>query len=173
MNWLKIFVCFLFFRVSSYLVFAQDYVTDYYNEITSKSEFNSKKLPHPIKWKKDIVIFVKGTPDSVVCSELEIIVSELNELIETIEIKFTDNESEANLIAFIGWFIDYDNFEPKAKQYTANNYGLFCLYQDKNNDCDYGSFYLDIVRCNWFPTEQATIYKKHLLREELTQWFIK
>jgi len=159
----------LFFQVSLNLILAQDSITEYYNEISSKSEFNPIKLADPIKWKKDVVIYVKGIPDSVICSELEKLVLELNDLIENIEIKITDNESEANLIAFMGWFIDYDNFEPKAKPYTANNYGLFCLHHGEDNNCDYGSFYLDIVRCNWFPADQATIFKKHLLREELTQ----
>ena len=32
-----------------------------------------------------------------------------------------------------------------------------------------GSFYVDVVRCNWFPTNEAIVFKKNLLREELTQ----
>lgn len=167
----QVLVCFLFIVLANNVT-SQDSITDYYKEITSKSEYTLDKDTSsyvPKRWKKDVKIFVKGFPDSVVCSELDKVVSELNELIETIEIKITDNESEANLIAYFGWFIDYDKIEPKVVSFTANNYGLFCVYSDRSSNLVNGSFYVDIVRCNWFPTNEAIVFKKHLLREELTQ----
>lgn len=147
-------------------------VTEYYKEIACKAEFNLNGDTSsfvPKKWKKDVIIFVKGTPDSIICSELNKVVSELNDLIQTIDIKITDNESEANLIAFFGWFLDYNKFEPNAVRFTGGNHGLACVYPGVNNDLIRGSFYVDIVRCNWFTVEQSNILKKHLVREELTQ----
>ena len=151
---------------------SQNSITEYYNEIACKAEYSVNKDTssfHPRKWKEDIYIFVKGKSDSVMCSELEKVVSELNALIETIEIKTTDIESEANLIAYFGWFLDYDKFEPFAEPFTGKNYGLACLYSNESNTNYKGSFYVDVIRCNWFPLEQATLLKKHILREELTQ----
>jgi hypothetical protein len=158
----------LFISISS---FSQN-VLDYYKEIAYKAEYtvnNDTSSFHPRRWKKDIKIFVKGAPDSIVCSELYKVVSELNSLIETIDIKITDNESEANLIAFFGWFLEYDKLEPNAVRFTGGNHGLACVYPGADNDLIRGSFYVDVVRCNWFPEEQAVILKKHLVREELTQ----
>jgi hypothetical protein len=151
-------------------LFSQDSITDYYNEIAAHSEYSTDGVTSftPKKWKTDIKIFVKGY-DSIACSELIKVVSELNELIDSIEINIVDNESESNLIAFFGWFLDYDKLEPLAEPYTGSNHGLACLYPGTNDDFIKGSIYVDVVRCGWFPTEQSVILKKHLVREELTQ----
>jgi hypothetical protein len=165
------FVCFLNLVVILDF-FSQDSVAEYYNEIACKAEYSvdgDTSSYQPRRWKKDIKIFVKGTTDSVICSELEKVVSELNELIETIEIKITDDEMEANLLAFFGWFIDYDKIEPVAEPFTAKNYGLSCVYSDANNDNYKGSFYVDVVRSGWFSGEESNMLKRHILREELTQ----
>ena len=163
-------LAFIFVFVSN-ITLSQN-VLDYYKEIACKAEYtvnNDTSSFHPRRWKKDIKIFVKGTPDSIICSELYKVVSELNDIIESVEIKITDNESEANLIAFFGWFLDYDKLEPFAEPFTGANHGLACIYPSLNNELINGSFYVDVVRCNWFPIEQATVLKKHLVREELTQ----
>lgn len=151
--------------------FSQDFVTDYYNEIASHSEYAIDGITSftPKKWKTDVKIFVKGVRDSVTYSELIKVIAELNDLIDSIEIKITENESEANLIAFFGWFIDYDKIEPNAERFTSSNYGLACVYAGNDNDWYKGSFYVDIVRCNWFPAEESSLLKKHIVREELTQ----
>lgn len=150
--------------------FSQDLVTNYYNEIASHSEYAIDGVTSftPKKWKTDVKIFIKGVQDSVTYSELIKVISELNDLIDSIEIKITNSESEANLIAFFGWFLDYDKFEPNAERFTASNYGLACVYMGDSSILR-GSFYVDIVRCNWFPSEQSDSLKKHIVREELTQ----
>ena len=166
-----ILVCFFYLQVITDC-FSQDTISDYYKEIACKSEYSANKDTssyEPKRWKKDVKIFVKGFPDSVVCSELDKVVSELNELIETIEIRIVDFESEANLIAYFGWGLDYDKFEPIAEPYTGTNWGLACIYTGNNDDWNHGSFYVDVVRCNDHPIENATKLKKHILREELTQ----
>ena len=59
--------------------------------------------------------------------------------------------------------------DPIVIPYSGYNFGLACLYSDNNNTWYKGSFYVDVVRCDWFPPNEAIQMKKHILREELTQ----
>lgn len=167
MKKLVVFIAVFSFNIS----FSQN-VLEYYKEIACKSEYSTNNDTSsfiPKKWKSDVKIYIKGIYDSVVISELYKVVSELNELIETIEIKIVETESDANLIAFIGWGFDYDKFEPNAKRFTGTNWGLACIYTGTDDDWTHGSFYVDVVRCNDHLVAMATQIKKHILREELTQ----
>jgi hypothetical protein len=152
-------------------LFSQNIVTDYYKEIAAHSEYASDGITSftPRTWKTDIKIFVKGKKDSVAYSELIKVINELNELINTIEIKIVDTEPEANLIVFFGWFIDYEKIDPNVAPYTAENYGLAAIYHGENNNWIRGSFYVDVVRCEWLPKDRAELLKRHAVREELTQ----
>ena len=155
------------FSLISSISFSQDLVTNYYNEIAAHSEYAIDGITSftPKKWKTDVKIFVKGE-DSVTYSELIKVVAELNELVISIEIKIVDSESEANLIAFFGWGIDYDKFEPNAEPFTGPNWGLACIYPGTDNDWLRGSFYVDIVRCNDHPIDNAIKLKKHIFRKK-------
>jgi len=159
------------FVLHTSILFSQNLVTDYYQEIAAHSEYAVDDITSftPSTWKTDVKIFVKGKKDSITYSELIKVIRELNELIETIEIKIVENESEANLIAFFGWFIDYDKIDPIVAPYTGENYGLAAIYLGEQNNWTRGSFYVDIVRCEWLQTDQIELAKRHIVREELTQ----
>ncbi len=163
-------ICFIFFIFTGFSQ-TNDSVVEYYNEIATKAEFVAKgesQFHKPTRWESDIKIFVKGKPDSLIYNELQKVIKELNDLIDPIEIKIVTNESESNLIAFFGLCTDYDKIDPLVIPYSGYNYGLSCLYSH-NNIWYKGSFYVDVVRCDWFPQEEAIKMKKHILREELTQ----
>ena len=149
------------------LSFSQDSIVDYYNEITGFTEF-TKKQNELQRWKSDVKIYVDGICDSVTEVELYKVVNELNDLIESIEISVVNDKSEANLIAFFGFCSKYDKIEPQAIPYSGNNYGLFVVYVN-NNIITNGSFYVDVVRCEWLDESLIKETKKHLVREELTQ----
>ena len=160
-------IFFILFTFITTLVFSQDSIVDYYNEITKSTEF-TKKQNNPQRWETDIKIYIDGVCDSTAESELYKVVNELNDLIETIEIKIVNVKSDANLIAFFGFCSKYDKIEPKAIPYSGSNYGLFVVYV--NNDIiTNGSFYVDVVRCEWLDESLIEETKKHLVREELTQ----
>jgi hypothetical protein len=154
----------ILFSLISFISFSQSIVSDYYNEISAHSEYAPDGITSfaPCTWKTDVKIFVKGKKDSVAYSELIKVINELNELINTIEIKIVDTESEANLIAFFGWFMDYDKIDPYVAPYTGENYGLAA-------DWIRGSFYVDVVRSEWLQEDQINLFKRHVVREELTQ----
>ena len=141
--------------------------TIYYDEITKKTEFTNKQS-EPQKWKSNVKIFIEGICDSVAESEVYKVVSELNELIDLIEISVVNDKSEANLIVFFGFCTDYDKLEPLAIPYSGNNYGLFVVHSE-NNIIIKGNLYVDVVRCGWLDTSLIEKTKKHLIREELTQ----
>lgn len=165
-----IFFIFTLFIVS--FVNSQDSITQYYNEIAYRAEFVTNGTPTmrpPKKWKTDVKIFVMGTKDSVTYNELLKVVDELNELITPIEIKIVNEKSQANLIAFFGLCAEYDKIEPQVVRFSGYNYGLACIFSDENNDYSHGSFYVDVVRCDWLPPDEAAMLKKHIVREELTQ----
>jgi hypothetical protein len=161
-----LFILSLFFVSFVYSQTTNDTIS-YYKEITNSTEFTNKQNDSQ-KWRSDVKIYIDGICDSVAEQEVYKVVNELNELIDSIEITVVNNKDESNLIAFFGFCTDYDKFEPYAIPYSGNNYGLFVVYP-KNNEITKGSFYVDVVRCEWLDTALIEKTKKHLVREELTQ----
>lgn len=133
-------------------------VTNYYNKIVMNGEY-SGKLVDPIKWTKDMNIYVDGENRDYLVSELNGIVKELNDLIDPIEIKIVNKKEDANYFIFFGYYKDFKKTYSVVNQHLLeNNWGLFEVY--RNN---YGIMYVDIVRTVNIEAQ------KHLLREELTQ----
>jgi len=133
-------------------------VTNYYNKIVMSGEY-SGKLVDPIKWTKDMNIYVDGENRDYLVSELNGIVKELNDLIDPIEIKIVNKKEDANYFIFFGYYKDFKKTYSVVNQHLLeNNWGLFEVY--RNN---YGIMYVDIVRTVNIEAQ------KHLLREELTQ----
>lgn len=119
----------------------------------------SGKLVDPIKWTKDMNIYVDGENRDYLVSELNGIVKELNDLIDPIEIKIVNKKEDANYFIFFGYYKDFKKTYSVVNQHLLeNNWGLFEVY--RNN---YGIMYVDIVRTVNIEAQ------KHLLREELTQ----
>jgi hypothetical protein len=167
---MKLFLVFLLFYSNA---LTQNYdVNTYFNEIVNKNEFNDKLSIN--KWIKDIKIFIcDNTKDSLYSkdvdvdvltlkNELQIIVNELNEYINSISIEIVDQPDSANFLIYLGSQYWYNDFVPKSVNYTKNNLGLF-IVSKSNNTITKGTMYVDMYR-----TETIS-EKKHLLREELTQ----
>jgi hypothetical protein len=132
----------------------------YFNSVCRKTEYDGN-LSEPLKWQTDVKVFVKGKKFDYLVSELHKIVGELNEIINPINIKIVNSESEANMVVFFGSEKEFNNFDPNSKKYTNNNYGVFVYY---------GKTY--ITRANVFVDIYRTKSinaQKHLLREEVTQ----
>ena len=97
----------ILFTLITNFVFTQDYVTEYYNEITKKSEYGSEH--GGIKWENDVKIYLEGDIASdEVKNEIDLILKDLNELIETINISIVNNKADANSFLYIG---DFDTFK--------------------------------------------------------------
>ena len=132
---------------------------DYFNKIAKSSEYNGSC--EISRWKTDMKIYVKGNKRDYLMEELNKIVSELNEIIDPIDIVLVDNEDESNYQILFGSEQEYNNFKPGSKEHTPNNWGLFIINSGK--EIRRGTMYVDIYRCENIEGQ------KHLLREELTQ----
>jgi hypothetical protein len=116
------------------------------------------------KWDQPVKIFMVDTTLSELHQELRLIVSELNTLIDAVELSLTSKKSEANIIVYCGDADTFGNqYEPSSKPYLSANQGLFWLYWNTSNYITKASVFVDIVRTQGLPCQ------KHLLREELTQ----
>jgi hypothetical protein len=134
---------------------------DYFKKIALSSEFSDNDNGVVCRWKSDMRIFVKGEKPDYLMDELNSIVSELNEIIDPIDIVLVDNEDESNYQILFGSEQEYNNFKPGSKEHTPNNWGLFIINSGK--EIRRGTMYVDIYRC------ESIEGQKHLLREELTQ----
>jgi hypothetical protein len=130
---------------------------EYYNEVVMSSEFEGRRTKE-FKWTTDMKIYVEGEPTSELLSELDRIVTELNDIINPINITFVSNRSEANYFVYFGSYTNFaKNYPNIDKTYLKDNWGYFEAYTNK------GFMYVDVVRCT------DTAAQKHLIREELTQ----
>ncbi|TAE04720.1 MAG: DUF2927 domain-containing protein, partial [Bacteroidetes bacterium] len=93
--------------------------------------------------------------------EMDRVVKELNQLMKTVKIRVVSQESQANLILFLGSKENYEKYEPKVARY--NDLGFFYTYPNDQKVIERGSLYIDTERM------QANDTRFHFLREELTQ----
>lgn len=129
----------------------------YFNEIVMNTEFNgSRKTAYT--WKTDMKIYVDGEKQDYLVDELNRIVSELNDIINPIEIKIVSSPSQANYVVYFGSRTNFKNkYSLSDPQRLENNWGYFEVYASS------GVMYVDTYRNGDHTTQ------KHLLREELTQ----
>ena len=109
-------------------------------------------------WKTDMKIYVNGEKPEYLMNELKRIVSELNDIINPINVKIVSSPAEANYTIYIGSHVDFKNkYKLLEPQRLDRNWGYFEVYATS------GVMYVDTYR-NGDETSH-----KHLLREELTQ----
>jgi len=143
------------FDESRYSSHSQE-VINYFKQVTMGREFDSQKN-YIKRWNTDVKIYVKGETNSELNSELNRIVSDLNDIIETINFKVVSDPSQANMVVFFGSYTTFHNLNPDISlNVLEGNWGLFSA--GTNN----AVLYVDTHRAN-------TQEQKHLLREELTQ----
>lgn len=134
---------------------------DYFVEVALGSEYGSADKVIA-KWQGEVRLFVAGEQIPPVQQEITKIIKELNALMKSCKIREVTQESEANLILFLGNKQDYaDRYEPKAERY--NDLGFFYIYPNENKVLERGSLYIDTERM------KANDTRFHFLREELTQ----
>jgi hypothetical protein len=130
---------------------------EYFNEIVMNTEFNGARKT-AYTWKSDMKIYVDGEKQDYLMDELNRIVSELNGIINPIEIKIVSSPSQANYVVYFGSRTNFKNkYSLTDPQRLENNWGYFEVYASS------GIMYVDTYRNGDHVTQ------KHLLREELTQ----
>lgn len=135
---------------------------EYFLEIAIGSEFNNTETVIT-KWATKLKIFFKNTTHSELVTESEKIIDEINQLSSRITIERVFDESEANFIVFFCDKDTYTDYEPYAKEFIEDNFGLVWVYSNSLSEIYKGSMYVDVIRTNSLKCQ------KHILREELTQ----
>jgi len=116
------------------------------------------------KWQKDIKIYVTDTTQTLLLQELDRIIAELNNLIGEIQLYRVNSRSKSNFIVYFGDAATYmRDYAPEAAQWVPDNFGFFWVNWDAEGVITNGTMYVDLQRT------QALNYRRHLLREELTQ----
>lgn len=138
-------------------------VYNYFKEVALGSEFGD--TPQNIrKWNSDMRVFMKGDEIPYMETELEEIISELNQLLDPINITMVENELDANYIVYLGSSDNYAaEIESNASPYVDQNLGFFWVYWDSADNINRGSMYVDVFEV----VDQDA--QRHLLREEFTQ----
>lgn len=132
---------------------------EYFDEIAMYSEFSDSRRMSPFRWTTDMKIYVDGEKPDYLILELNHIVTELNNLIDPIQIRVVDQKQDANYNIFLGSKTEFaDRYSSIDKNKLERNWGYFELYPNS------GVMYVDLERTSFNYDAQ-----KHLLREELTQ----
>ena len=92
---------------------------DYFNKIAKNSEYGGEC--EISRWKTDMKIYVKGDKRDYLMEELNKIVSELNEIIDPIDIVIVDDIEESNYQILFGSEQEYNDLDPGSKEHTPNN----------------------------------------------------
>jgi len=131
---------------------------DYFKEICLNSE-NGESFKNASKWDKDVKIYVHGYCPDYMMTELDDIVSELNDLIDPINIEVVSNKSEANTFLFLGSDGGFQQEYPIIGGRDLSRTGGYFLVKSNK-----AYLYVNMVR-----TGNDTQAQRSILREELTQ----
>ena len=148
--------------VSNISTWKSNDIVEYFNELVFGSEFGASNKRCK-KWVKNIKIFVAGKYPTYLDAELNKIIKEINNLTGVVKLLRVTSKQDANYVIYFGSGKDYSKIEPNARPYVKDNYGLFWVYWNSNNEIYKGSMYVALMGARDENTQ------KHLLREELTQ----
>lgn len=135
----------------------------YFNEICLGDEFGNKySKGDPIK--HDVKIFVEGSQTDYMEEELEDIVSDLNSLIDPIELEIVSSKSEANTFIYLGSKSGFKQSYPNVQASLSGSWGYFESRYNMKTGLTKSYIFVDMV-----DTESNTLAQRSVLREELTQ----
>ncbi|MGK7393641.1 MAG: DUF2927 domain-containing protein [Candidatus Cyclobacteriaceae bacterium M3_2C_046] len=116
------------------------------------------------KWQQEMRILVYGEKDPDLMSELDLIISEINQLAtDGFKISLATDSTDFNYFLFLGPAPEFQQYVPVVASSLEHNWGLFYIYWDASQQINRGSMYIDLERAT------DPDIRKHLLREELTQ----
>ena len=134
----------------------------YFKDIALGFEFGStEKITR--KWMGPMKVFVTGNPGTVMTTELDKIIAEIESLVtDGFDIQLVTDSLQANYTLFVGSAEGYELRYPFVSSFTPGNWGLFFVGWTSQNYLNSGHMYVDNLRAD------ATA-QRHLLREEFTQ----
>ena len=129
---------------------------NYFMEVALGSEYGGASATIK-KWTSDLRIRVSGSPTEDDRATLNQVISELNALLQPIELRLVDESPAIEM-----YFVPPEDFSQYEPNYVPGNLGFFYAYW--NADCEIGRATILI------STDDLTQPRRsHLIREELTQ----
>jgi hypothetical protein len=129
---------------------------DYFVEIAFGPEFGGG--PQEIrKWTQDVEIVVHGDPNAEDLATLDDVIADLNEIIDTIEIRIVESGGQVDL-----HFAPEPEFEAIEPNYVPVNMGFFWVWWD-------GLGNITRTRVLVSTTGLTQEARNHVIREEVTQ----
>jgi len=134
-------------------------ILSYYDTIVYYSEFTKSRCDLK-KYDKDIKIYMKGENIDFMNEELVRIVSDLNELISSVNVTISKDSNDYNLLVFLGSREEF--YKETRNKVRESAVGFFVIFWDI-----YGIF----LSKSFVDTERIKNpqFMKHTLREEITQ----
>lgn len=130
---------------------------EYFDEVAMGTE-DGRRYDHVTRYTTDVKIYMEGHQPQYIVDELNSIVSELNGIINTVDVQVTNSKSDANMVISIGSLDKIKNEYPVFKN---------TIYQNANAGFSIGMNYSNVfLNTNNIRSVQ---HAKHVLREELTQ----
>jgi hypothetical protein len=136
----------------------------YFNEITLKNELNSKIRQSPAKFKRDVKIFVFGNYEPYMLDEVKRVVSDLNDIIDPIDLSIVNNRNESNVVMYFGDYQTFVSDYPDLKRISKlKNCDGFFITKSKGNEIKSSLVFINI------PNQDSANDLRDCVREELTQ----
>ena len=140
----------------------QQQVVAYFKEVALGFEFgNASAITR--KWRSPMRAFVGGQANDTLHDELATIVGEINALAtDGFSVEVVGDSLRSNFYVFLGTGERYGALYPSQSALVEDNWGLFSVFWNGQNEINRGHMYVDTERSNLDA-------QKHLLREEFTQ----
>lgn len=136
-------------------------IQDYYDTIVNYVEGNNH-IQTTTKYKKDVLIYVVGDKKPYLMVELNKIINDLNNLINTINVKIVSTKDKCNMLVYLGTVKDYSKITKDIlKRSNVNGYGV--IYSDLQYNITYSEAFVNLGKVKDIKRQ------KHILREEVTQ----
>jgi len=137
---------------------------DYFNEITLKNELNSKIRPAPVKFKSDIKIHVYGDYEPYMLDEVKRVISDLNNIIDPIDLSIVNNRSESNVVMYFGDYQTFISDNPDLRRISQlKNCDGFFITKSRGNEIKSSRVFINI------PNQDSVFDLRDCIREEITQ----
>ena len=137
---------------------------DYFNEITLKNELNSKIRLAPVKFKSDIKIYVYGDYEPYMLDEVKRVISDLNNIIDPIDLSIVNNRSESNVVMYFGDYQTFISDNPDLKGISKlKNCDGFFITKSRGNEIKSSRVFINL------PNQDSANDLRDCVREELVQ----
>jgi len=136
---------------------------DYFKEITLKNELNSKIRQSPAKFKSDIKIYVYGDYEPYML-EVKRVISDLNNIIDPIDLSIVNNRNESNVVMFFGDYQTFISDNPDLRRISQlKNCDGFFITKSRGNEIKSSRVFINL------PNQDSVFDLLDCIREEITQ----